>query len=627
MRRLRPFVVLIALCGASGCNDDGSITVRSLTFIGVKAIAVSRLPAVLATRENTRVPLVGWQLPWSRKQHFDRSRFDADLKRIEAFYADRGFPDARVTAFDVKLNDKQDAVDITLTINEGEPVLVAAIELREFDVIPPGHLETLRNQLPLKVGEPRDRQKVVASHEMAVNELRDHGYPYAKAATSADDGAGGKQARIVFTAAPSTLAHFGPVEITGNRTVSEGIIRRQLTFKPGELYRRSVVQDSQRRLYVLELFQFVNVEALNPEREEPEVRMRVTVVEGKHQRVNFGVGYGTEEKARADAEYHHVNFFGGARTAGAHGRYSSLDRGIRFDFVQPYLFTPHFAGGADGQQWYTYTPAYRSVVTGGKLTLTHRTSQRSSWAISTSSERTNSTIEDVALNDPELYIQLIALGLDPRTGSQSGTLSTVGFDFQHSTGDNILNARRGYQIAFHGEVAGRWLPGTFDYRALTADARHYLPVSNRLVWANRVQVGSIAPANDDPTQVPFSKKYFLGGAGSIRGWGRYEISPLAGGYPVGGNSLFAFTSEARATLRGNLGGVLFLDSGNVWEHAWTAKLNDLRYAVGTGLRYQTPVGPIRFDVGYQLNPEPDLLMNGAPETRHWRLHFSIGQAF
>jgi outer membrane translocation and assembly module TamA len=152
-------------------------------------------------------------------------------------------------------------------------------------------------------------------------------------------------------------------------------------------------------------------------------------------------------------------------------------------------------------------------------------------------------------------------------------------------------------------------------------------VTDRLVWANRVQVGSIGPANDDPTQVPFSKKYFLGGAGSVRGWGRYEISPLAGGYPVGGNSLLAFTSEARATLRGKLGGVLFLDTGNVWENAWTVRLNELRYALGAGLRYQTPVGPIRFDFGYQLNPEPGLLVNGHEETRHWRIHFSIGQAF
>ena len=80
------------------------------------------------------------------KTYFDRSRFDADLKRIQAFYADRGYPDARVTGFDVKLNDKQDEVDLTVTIAEGEPVLVAAIDFRGFDVIPADHLDEMKKQ-------------------------------------------------------------------------------------------------------------------------------------------------------------------------------------------------------------------------------------------------------------------------------------------------------------------------------------------------------------------------------------------------------------------------------------------------------------------------------------------------
>jgi outer membrane translocation and assembly module TamA len=127
--------------------------------------------------------------------------------------------------------------------------------------------------------------------------------------------------------------------------------------------------------------------------------------------------------------------------------------------------------------------------------------------------------------------------------------------------------------------------------------------------------------------VPFAKRYFLGGATSIRGWGRYEIGPLVGGLPIGGDSMLAFSEEIRVAVRGNLGAVLFLDAGNVWAESLGFDLRDLRYAVGPGLRYQTPVGPIRFDVGYQLNPTPDLIVNGNPNGRRYRLHFSIGQAF
>ncbi len=604
------------------------MAVHSLEFKGVRSVDVALFKSALATRENAKVPVVGWQLPWSKKNYFDRGRFDADLKRIQAFYTDRGFPDARVTDFDVKLNRKQDAVDVTLTIDEGQPVRVAAVEFRGFDAVPADHLQQLQKQNPLVVGRPRDRQGVTAAHELAVNELRDHGYPYARVATDENDGPDGRAATITFTAEPGPLAHFGSVEIAGNNSVGDRIIERQLTFKPGDLYRRSVVQESQRRLYQMELFQFVNVEALNPEQQRTEVDSRVTVAEGRHQRVNFGVGYGTEEKARADGEYSHVNFLGGARSAGIHGRWSSLDRGLRLNFNQPYFFAPHLSLGAEAQRWYTYTPAYASVINGARTTLMHRRNQRFSWSVSLVSERNSSSIDPDVLNDPELYSDLIALGLDPTTGKQEGTLSALGFDLQRSTADNVLNARRGYQLALHVEEAGRLLPGTFNYAAFSADGRHYLPLGRRLVIANRLQIGGINAKGDEPAQVPFSKKYFLGGATSIRGWGRFQVSPLGGsGLPIGGNSMLAFSSEARLSLGGSLGAVAFVDAGNVWLGDFEWKLNELRYAVGPGLRYETPVGPIRFDIGYQLNEIPGLKVNGQPQPRRWRIHFSIGQAF
>jgi outer membrane translocation and assembly module TamA len=128
--------------------------------------------------------------------------------------------------------------------------------------------------------------------------------------------------------------------------------------------------------------------------------------------------------------------------------------------------------------------------------------------------------------------------------------------------------------------------------------------------------------------VPFSKKLFLGGATSVRGWGRFEVSPLGGsGLPIGGNALIAASSEARVQIKGNFGGVLFIDAGDVWPNIADIDLEDLRYAAGLGLRYQTPVGPVRFDFGYQLNRIEGLQVNGQPESRHWRIHFSIGQAF
>jgi outer membrane protein assembly complex protein YaeT len=624
MRRSTIAPILLALgLAAAGCKEEGTISVRRIDFVGVQALDESELHNALALRESSR-------LPWGRQQYFDRARLESDLKRIEAFYSDRGYPDARVTGFNVDLNKEQDEASVTITVKEGEPIRVAAVEFKEFEVLTPGRLEGVTSQVPLKVGDPRDRRNVLATHELLLNALRDEGYPSASVSTSETVPEGTRQAAVTFTASPGTLAHFGEVEIVGNKSVGEQVINRHLLYRPGDLYRRRVVRESQRRLYGMRLFQFVNIETVEAEAQGDQVRTRVTVAESKHQQMNFGIGYGTEEKARVDAEYRHVNFLGGARTAGVHGRWSSLDRGVRANVNQPYVFNPRLSLDMQGQHWYTYTPAYFSVVSGGKATLLHSTTRRMSFSVSLQSEQSTSRISDEVLNDPELLNDirddLIALGLDPTTGEQSGVLNAISFDFQRSTADDLLNASRGYQLALHTEQAGVFT-GTYRYTAFSLDARHYIPLGEGLVIANRMQAGTLNARDDDPTKVPFSKKFFLGGATSVRGWGRFEVSPLASGLPIGGNSLFAATSELRARIVGNLGGVAFFDLGNVWEDDWTFDLNDLRYAVGLGARYRTPIGPVRFDFGYQLNPIPGLLIEGEEQTRQWRMHFSIGQAF
>jgi outer membrane protein insertion porin family len=608
------------MASPSIAKDEDLIVIKKLSLQGVSAVDQSRLKAVLATRTGSR-------LPWGQKRFFDRAKFELDLKRIEAFYADRGYPDARVTSFDVQLNNKQDAVEITITVSEGQAVTLSRSDFVGFEVIPAARLDVLKRRTLRMIGRPLDRELLAATQSRALNELRENGYPYAKVATKEDEGPDKKEAAVSFVAEPGTIAYFGPVTISGNQRVSDHVISREVQYRPGDLYQRSKLQNTQRDLYRMELFQFANVEPLDQELQPSEVATRITVAEGARHRFNFGLGYGTEERGRVDADYRHLNFLGGARTAGAHVRWSSLERGIRLNFNQPYFFRPRFSLEAEGQQWRTVTPAYVSTVSGAKISVTHRWSANTAWSVSMTSEHDISSIAQEVLNDLSLRTSLIALGLDPSTAEQNGTLNLLGFDMHHSRVDNLLDARRGYQLAFHVEQAGDLLPGTFHFRAASIDGRYYQPLSTRrLVLATRVQLGSIDPIGG--STVPLPRRYFLGGSSGVRGWSRYEISPLSeSGVPIGGNSLFALSTELRARIRRNLGAVAFLDSGNVWADNWGINLRDLRYAIGSGLRYQTPVGPIRFDFGYQLNPIPGLLVDGEPQSRRWRMHFSIGQAF
>jgi outer membrane protein assembly complex protein YaeT len=612
-------LLLVALF-AGACREQGDIKIHSLTFDGVKQVNKKALANALQTKRGSKIP-------WGHKTYFDRRAFEADLERIQAFYRDRGFPDARVASFDVKLNDRQDEVDVAVRISEGQPTLVAGIDLTGFEVLSPGEQRSLRDSLPLQVGKPLDRQLAVASRERAMNALRDQGYPYADVDFS-QQGAGGNQVKVAFSATPGTLAHFGPIEIEGEKSVGENVVRRQLTYQEGDVFSRREMRESQRKLYNLELFQFANIESKEDKaRQLDQVPTRVTVAEGKHRRLTTGIGYGSEEKARATLRWDHLNFLGNARHAGVETKWSSLDRGVRLDYTEPYFFSSHMSLNFEGRAWQAVEPVYSQNSLGGRATLRHQANLQTYWAVSLINEFQRSSISNAGLENFKIRNNLIALGLDPRTGKTRGTTAAVAFDANRNTTNNLLDANQGYVLTGHVEQAGKWLWGTYNYWEVTGEARQYTRVARSFVWANRIHLGTI-DALGASSSVPFFKRYFLGGATSIRGWGRFEVSPLSGfGLPIGGLSMLEGSTEIRKPLFGKLGGVGFFDFGQVSSESMRLPSSNLVYAAGPGLRYLTPVGPARIDFGYQLNREPNLRVNGNPEARHWRIHFSIGQAF
>jgi outer membrane protein assembly complex protein YaeT len=626
------FLVFLAIAG-SACKEDTGVEVKSFTFKGTKAVTTGQLKSVLATAASSKIP-------WGTKRYFSREQFEADLKRIVAFYTDRGYPDARVTSFDAKLSQDQTSVAITVNIDEGQPVTVERIVMEGFENLPDEHRHTLDTRLPIKVGSPLDRALLQAGREAALDELRDHGHPYASVRLSEAAGTTERQRVITFRAEPGPVAHVGEIEVSGNATVSENVVRRQLTFKPGDIFRQSRLQESQRKLYGLELFDFANIEPLGGETKPATVPVRVTVTKSDHKKVTMGVGYGTEEKARAQVDWRHVNIFGGAQTLGVFARYSGLDRGVRLSYKEPYFFSPRWSAGVNGQRWQSREPAFDLDTTGGRITVTRQFARgggpvlggrpSTALAFTYANEHEHYEIDDLVLKDLSLRDELIALGLDPREGEHSGQRSALSLDASRNTTDNLLDAKRGYVASVHLEYAG--LGGSYRYSEVTGEGRTYLKIGNVAVVAVQARAGTIRPQGDPDDRVPFFKRYFLGGATTLRGWGRFEVGPLAGsGLTLGGTKFANGSVEVRAPIFGQLSGVAFLDAGSVWADpsATPGSTNDIgwRYNVGPGLRYQTPIGPLRVDFGYQLNPIPGLLVNGKEEKRRFRFHFSIGQAF
>src|SRR5687767_12647630 len=128
----RAFLVTFFLVSVTACKEDTGVKVKSFRFTGNQAVTTDQLKRVLATASSSK-------LPWGTKRYFSREQFEADLKRIVAFYTDRGYPDARVTSFDATLNQDQTAVDLTVNISEGEPVRVERIAFEGFEALPEDH--------------------------------------------------------------------------------------------------------------------------------------------------------------------------------------------------------------------------------------------------------------------------------------------------------------------------------------------------------------------------------------------------------------------------------------------------------------------------------------------------------
>jgi outer membrane protein assembly complex protein YaeT len=612
---------------AAGCHEESDVHVQSLSFEGNAAATDSQLRNLLVTKAT------GW-LPWAHKRYFDRAVFEADLGRLRRFYQDRGYPNARITGVDVVFSDDRHAVRLAITIDEGPPLVVEAIRFDGFEAIE-GEERSVFEGLPLEIGAPRDLDQVGASRQQMLDRLRDLGYAYAKVDAAEQAGTAPDQIVVVFAGSAGPRARFGPITIDGLTRLEERVVLRELTFQPGQTYEARRITQSQRRLSTLDLLQFVNIDARAPEGAQVlDVPVRITVAESPPRRLQLGAGYGSEGGIRGSADWSHLNFLGDARHLQVSLKGSTIERGASVEMTQPYLYRRGLSLDARASAWWMVEDTYTSKTLGGRAGVRFRLGGRARGArrgpgdvirAAYVHEYLRYNITEAALADLAGFDELIVLGLDPTTGHGRGTKAALNTSFERDATDAAIDPTRGYGLSTSVEHARPWLGGTFAYDEFLVEGRGYVPVGDRLVVAARARLGTLAAATD--ADVPFSERYFLGGSSSLRGWGRHEVAPLANGLPVGGRTMLDTSVEARFQVNRPLGLVLFADVGNVWPGGWEVRFGDLRYAVGPGLRYRTPVGVVRADFGYQLNPVPGLRIDGAPQKRPWRLHFSIGQAF
>lgn len=612
----------------SAAEAPAPVTVASVRFVGVESIDEA------GVREVMRTGTPSW-VPFSKKPLYSARDLKEDAERIRALYVSRGFPDARVARVVADVDPDERTVAIVITVDEGAPRVAGQVSFEGFEDVPARRLDRVRDRSGFTPGQPLDERWVEALREGSRFLLREAGHATAVVHAREDVGAGGA-IDVSLVAEPGPLLQMGDVEVVGLESVDRDVVRRTLAFKPGDAFRESRIDETERALRNLELFDFAYVQPRRDEIVGNHVPVKVTVAEGRHRRVDMSAGYGTEEQARGEVSWRNVNVAGQGRTVGLEGRASSLEWGARATVLEPYVFTRHFSLGGSAQWWYENEPIYDMRTYGGRASFTWQRDTRdlprlrgalTSAGVTVINDYTRYSVSDFALDDPEYRAQLISLGLNPETGRGQGTLVGLRLQVQRTSVLNPLDAEQGTALTVAVERGGGPLSGDFDYTEVVGEARTYRAVPGGVIVALRGRAGAIT-SGEAQGAVPFFKRYFLGGSSSLRGWGRYDVSPLTGsGLPVGGLALLETSAEMRVPVWSSLALVGFIDAGNVWRGPRDADLGDLRVNVGPGVRYATPIGPLRLDLGYQLTPIEGLVVRGRPETRRWRIHVSIGQAF
>jgi outer membrane translocation and assembly module TamA len=271
--------------------------------------------------------------------------------------------------------------------------------------------------------------------------------------------------------------------------------------------------------------------------------------------------------------------------------------------------------------------AFRATTRGGQASIGRALGPTATLTATFGRQRQSSEIADAAVADPAVRDELIALGLDPVSGEQSGLLSTLTLDAVRVALDDFADPRHGHAATLRLEGAGGWLQGNYSYTSVIGEIRGYMTPARSPTLAARVRFGAIDPSGVS-SNVPFFKRFFLGGATSLRGWGHSHVAPLSsGGLPLGGHSMFEASAELRSPLWKRVGIVAFADAGNVWRTPWTLRLDDLLSDAGVGVRYASPFGLVRLDLAYQLKRLDGLRLDGVPQTGRWRIQIGAGQMF
>ena len=542
---------------------------------------------------------------------FNRELVDLDLERLVRIYQSEGFLQAKASIIPIRINDKRNKLNLSIEVEEGEPVTVDSIRINAPEETQSVNLDSIFrriNRRPQLVSGERFRDEAINSDLQLLDDVyRSLGYAYARTNYRLNFDPKAFTTDLHYSVIPGPLSYFGETNITGNKYVSEEFIMKQLKYEEGAMYDQYLLTLTRQALYQLQLFSVVSVlPQKDTETLASPIPVRIYVEEAPRISTRFGAGYGTEEQFRTFMDFTYRGFLGGARRINLRLRHSGLEPySARLRWIQPQFIGMKTSIAVESYIMRNSEPGYDVRTFGGRIPFIYNINRWFDTNLSYYLEDTEQTIEagDTDFTDYED---------DKFPYRKSGLLLVTRLN-------NSLpefSPNRGINFSTGFRFNGYFLGGNFSYTQLWGDVRTYHKLGD-IVLALRVMAGGIH-SSDSSQFIPVEDRFYSGGSYSIRGWRRAQLGPKRdSGSPFGGKSIFESNIEIRYPLFWRLNVVGFFEGGNVWRQSYSYRLNELSYAAGTGLRIDTPVGPVRFDVGFPV----------WNEKRSPEFFISVGQAF
>lgn len=586
--------------------------VKGLNFEGNKHFSSGDIEEILQTKTRP------WYTPWRERPRFDPEVFAADVKRVERFYQSQGYYEARVS-HDLQVDEESQLVSATIIVEENTPVLLRQLSVRIIDhpELQP-ELEALRPEFFLKPGKPFTEEDYQQTETRIKDVFYDHGRAHVKIERKAQVFPEEKEANVDYsvTAGPETI--FGETRIEGLDKVTADVVSKEISYTPGEAFSGKALRETRRNLLQLDLFSQIEIEPQTADSGATVIPVVTRLKEKPPREIKIGVGYGTEDKLRGQIRWRDNNFFGGARQLEFGAKVSFIAREIDARFVQPHFLGQNNKFMATFGPRQFVEPAYTLNLTRFQPRLERKFSEQLSafFGYRIEYDDVNDLSRSVfAFPDPARPRGHLLNRFDRR-----GWLSAFGVGAVWNTTNDRENPTKGWTHSLLFEQAGGPWSGNYDFYKITGESKYFYPLAEKTILASRLKLG-FADNFNGSHEVPIFERFFAGGSSSVRGYGRHLLGPLSPKHdPIGGKSLIEGSVELRRLqLYKQLGGVVFIDFGQLSLHSFDPPIEKIKFAGGFGFRYPTPVGPVRLDFGFPFQPRH--------RDRVWQIFFDIGQSF